>query len=168
MPDARRVASDWSFAPRNNRYQLGLMFTEDAGFGLTGQVPLARGKKRSLHLQATAAQRSDDSHFGEGKTQYLHAYLMTPAYYLNERSSFEVPLMAGAGLIWKRYTFDQTSGEDLTDSYLTPAIVVGTAIQFRKLPLELGTQLAIALAKDERTNSRTLFNFAFRYVFRRK
>jgi hypothetical protein len=160
MPSARQTIEQWSFAERNNRYQLGLMATSIGAWGLTGNVPLGPG-----HLQATYARTSDDSDFGESTVSHAHAYYLLPVFHLNRDSRFEVPIFAGGGLGYQSYDHDQMTGMDVSESKMLPTLAAGFAIQFRAFPVEFQSQMTLSLVEPPLTEQRIGYNFAFRYVF---
>jgi hypothetical protein len=155
-------AAKWSFAERNNHFQLGLIFVSAAGAGVTGNIPVGKG-----HVQATYARTTTDSDFGSGANAQVHAYYLYPVFYINESSSFEVPIFAGGGFGYQMYTFDQDMGTDINKTAILPTLAGGMALQFRAFPVEFLSQMAVSLVKTPLDGSYMSFNFAIRYVFGR-
>jgi hypothetical protein len=156
------AAQQWSFAERNNSWQLGGIFVTAAGFGITGRVPLGPG-----HLQISGARRSDDSDFGESVTNHVHAYYLYPVFYINRDSAFEVPIYAGGGLGYQSESFDQTMGTDASESAVMPTLAIANALQFRAFPVEFLFEMSVMLVEPPVVGGRVGFNFAIKYVFGR-
>ena len=161
-PALTQAAMAWSFAPRNNHVQAGLIFVSGAGFGVTGNVPVGRG-----HVQATYARLSSDSQFGESVNAQAHAYYLYPVFYINQGTAFEVPVFVGGGLGYQVYSYDQTMGTDHEETAIMPTVAVGTAIQFRAFPVEFLSQMTVSAVEKPLDGSHVGFNFAIRYVFGR-
>jgi hypothetical protein len=156
------AALQWSFADRNNRWQAGVMFISGVTFGLTGRVPLGPG-----HLQVSGARRSDDSQFGDSVTSHVHAYYLYPFFHINGGTAFEVPVYAGGGLGYQSSSFDQTTGEDMSDSAVMPTLAIANAIQFRAFPVEFLFEMTLSLVEPPVTGGTFGYNFAIKYVFGR-
>jgi len=161
-PDPAQTAATWAFAERNNHYQAGLIFVSMAGFGVTGNVPLGPG-----HVQASYARTTTESQFGDGVNAQVHAYYLYPVFYINEGSSWEVPIFAGGGLGYQMYSFDQDMGDDVNKTAVLPTLAGGMTIQFRRFPVEFLSQMAVTLVEAPLDGSHFSFNIAVRYVFGR-
>lgn len=162
-PLAQKTLHTWSFAPRNNLYQLGLGFHSIGGVEVTGNAPLGTG-----HIQATFAYESSDSTYASTSLWHAHAYYLYPVFYLNEDSAFEVPLFAGGGVGYQSYDAHANGGTNaMSDHALLPALAVGTAIQWNGFPIEFMTQLSVSLVQPPQS-SRMGFEIAARYVFGRR
>jgi hypothetical protein len=156
------AALQWSFADRNNRWQAGAMFVSGVTLGLTGRIPLGPG-----HLQVSGARRSDDSQFGESVTSHVHAYYLYPFFHINAGTAFEVPLYAGGGLGYQSASFDQTMGEDMSDSAVMPTLAIANAVQFRAFPVEFLFEMTLSLVEPPVTGGTFGYNVAIKYVFGR-
>jgi hypothetical protein len=156
------AALQWSFADRNNRWQAGAMFVSGVTLGLTGRIPLGPG-----HLQVSGARRSDDSQFGDSVTSHVHAYYLYPFFHINAGTAFEVPLYAGGGLGYQSTSFDQTMGEDMSDSAVMPTLAIANAIQFRAFPVELLFEMTLSAVEPPVTGGTFGYNVAIKYVFGR-
>lgn len=164
VPRPSDLVHQWSFAERNNSYQLGVVMTQYAGFGFTGNVPVPWAEG---HLQATAAQTSADSALGgESRLRHLHVYFLLPVFYLNERSNFEVPVFAGGGLGYTSFSFEREGDTSMHESAFMPTLAAGTGLQFRRWPVEFMTQMSYSFVNPPGTSLGFGFDVAIRYVFR--
>ncbi|HUJ61131.1 MAG TPA: hypothetical protein VLX92_21655 [Kofleriaceae bacterium] len=164
-PLMQETLSTWSFAPRNNLFQLGLGYVSSAGPELAGAVPLGTG-----HLELGVAYMSSNSEFVDITTEHAHAYYLYPVFYFNKDSAFEMPIYAGGGLGVQRYATKNSTGAMTTssDTEVLPTLEVGNSIQFNGLPVEFAFRMQLDLVSPPGGQSSFGVDVMLRYVFGHK
>jgi hypothetical protein len=159
--------STWSFADRNNRFQIGAAASL-AGIGVLGSISLSKGHLEPLLARSSGGGTTEVG--GQFTATTVAATYLWPVAYINRDTIFEVPIYAGAGLMYETFSTVREGFSTKSDSSVRPSIAAGYAIQFRGFAAEFGMQMSYVFGKSANLGADLPFGFTMyvRYVFGHK